>query len=647
MTTPHPFAVCGDLAALRALPVQELAELAGQIRAFLIEKVCAGGGHLGPNLGVVELTLALHRVFDSPRDSLVFDTGHQAYVHKLLTGRGEDFDTLRQAGGLSGYPSRSESQHDLVENSHASTALSYADGLAKARQLAGEQERAVVAVIGDGAMTGGLAFEALNNLGAAKDRPVIVVVNDNGRSYAPTAGALAAHLEQLRADGGRGACRNLFTDLGFAYFGPVDGHDTTELEDTLRRARALRRPVVVHVVTVKGRGYAPAEQDEADRLHAVGAVDPATGRPLPSTPGASGTPASPVLPSWTSAFSESLLELAEQRADVVALTAAMLRPTGLRAMQERFPERVFDVGIAEQHAVTSAAGLAMGGFRPVVAVYATFLSRAFDQVLMDVALHRLPVTFVLDRAGVTGPDGPSHHGMWDLSVFSAVPGLRIAAPRDTARLKELLAESVAYADGPTLVRFPRGRSPDDLPALERGAAGDVLFRARSGSRDVLLVAAGPMAHRACEAAAELAEFGIGATVIDPRWVLPVSRSLADLAAGYRLVITVEDGLRYGGVGTALLETLGECAATVPVVRLGLPRTFIEHGERERLLERAGLSAKAITNAVLVARSVHGPLSAPATSSGGVPEPRRRPVPAASRPLAVPPSSASPAVRRAR
>ncbi|MEU2799684.1 1-deoxy-D-xylulose-5-phosphate synthase [Streptomyces sp. NPDC007117] len=587
-------ALPGGLEELRALPAAELPQLAARIRRFLIEGVCATGGHLGPNLGVVELTLGLHRVFDSPHDALIFDTGHQAYVHKLLTGRDKEFDTLRQEGGLSGYPSHSESVHDLVENSHASTALSYADGLAKARQLAGESDRAVVAVIGDGALTGGMAFEALNNLGAAFDRPVVIVLNDNGRSYAPTTGALAEHLNDLKFGGGAETCRNLFTDLGFTYYGPVDGHNTREIEQVLRRARTLNRPVVVHVKTVKGKGYPPAERDEADCLHAVGTVEVATGYPVHT--------GKPAAASWTSVFGTELHRLATQHPDVMAITASMLRPTGLHLMEQAFPERVFDVGIAEQHAVTSAAGMAMAGLHPVVAIYATFLNRAFDQVLMDVALHRLGVTFVADRAGITGPDGPSHHGMWDLGVFAQVPGLRIAAPRDGARLKELLAEAVAITDGPSLLRFPKGSTPPDLPALQRVEAGDVLFRSRAGSLDVLLVAVGAMAHRAFRAAAELADFGISATVLDPRWVNPLPPALTDLAARHRLVVTIEDGQRQSGVGTSLLQVLNDRAATVPVVRLGLPRAFIEPGSRERLLEQAGLSAEAIVKAVLVARS---------------------------------------------
>ena len=628
---------------VRSLPGGHLPALAEEIRRFLVERVCATGGHLGPNLGVVELTLALHRVFDSPRDSIIFDTGHQAYVHKLLTGRRAGFEQLRRSGGPSGYPSRTESEHDLVENSHASTALAYADGLAKARQLAGETGRAVVAVIGDGALTGGLAFEALNNLGAAKDRPVIVVLNDNGRSYAPTTGALAAHLNDLKVGRGLEPCRNLFTDLGFVYFGPVDGHNAAELEQILIRARAMNRPVVVHAVTVKGKGFIPAEQDEADCLHAVGAVDPASGRPASPFPGMAGTPKSRPRPSWTDVFSTSLLELAEQREDIVAVTASMLRPTGLRAMAERFPQRVFDVGIAEQHAVTSAAGLAMGGCHPVVAIYATFMSRAFDQVLMDVALHKLPVTFVLDRAGITGPDGPSHHGMWDMAVFSSVPGMCVAAPRDAIRLHELLAEAVELSKGPGLIRFPKGTVPGEVPTVERLQSGDVLHCTAAGSRDVLLVAAGPMGQPACAAARELEDLGIGATVIDPRWLLPVQSALVNLAASYRLVVTLEDGLRDGGLGTALLQAVNDRAVDVPVVRLGLPRAFIEHGGRDKLLESAGLSTEAIKNAVLAARSTR----TPAAPAGSVPT--QRPVPRAPQPTAaasVPRTSAA-ASRRTR
>jgi 1-deoxy-D-xylulose-5-phosphate synthase len=603
---------------VRAVPVSELPVLAGEIRGFLVGAVCGAGGHLGPNLGVVELTLALHRVFDSPRDALIFDTGHQAYVHKLLTGRQKGFSMLRRAGGLSGYPSRVESVHDVVENSHASTALSYADGLARARQLAGEQDRAVVAVVGDGALTGGMAWEALNNLGAVRERPVVVVVNDNGRSYAPTTGALAGHLNGLKFGGGVESCRNLFTDLGFTYFGPVDGHNTFEMEQVLRRARAMSRPVVVHVMTVKGKGYAPAETDEADCLHAVGIVDPATGRPAFLMPEAAGMQAAPSARSWTSVFSTCLLELAEHRPDVVAVTASMLRPTGLHAMAERFPERVFDVGIAEQHAVTSAAGLAMGGLHPVVAVYATFLNRAFDQVLMDVALHRLPVTFVLDRAGVTGPDGPSHHGMWDLSLLSVVPGIRIAAPRDTRRLEELLGEAVGWEEGPTVVRLPKAGEGPEIPALARMDGVDILYRSPRGALDVLLVGVGPLAGAAVEAAQVLQGQGLGVTVADPRWVLPVNEALPGLASRHRLVVSIEDGVVTGGVGWALAQECQRQGVTTPVVPLGLPREFITHGSRTGLLAEAGLDAAGIAHTARCALSAGEPAPAAAVLGQQVP-----------------------------
>ncbi|MBP2400767.1 1-deoxy-D-xylulose-5-phosphate synthase [Streptomyces syringium] len=591
--------------ALRALPAGRLSELAAQIRRRLVDTVCARGGHLGPNLGVVELTIALHRVFDSPRDTLLFDIGHQGYVHKLLTGRHEEFGTLRQASGLSGYLCRAESDHDLVENSHASTALSYADGLAKARRLTGEQDRAVVAVIGDGALTGGMAWEALDNIAAAPGRPVIIVLNDNGRSYAPTTGALARHLALLRGAGAQqsqvtGA--NVFTQHGLAFIGPVDGHDIPALENALRRARSLHSPVVVHVVTVKGQGYPPAENDDADRFHAVGVTDPVTGRPATSRPSAQGGPAA-VPRSWTSVFGGELLALAGEREDLVAVTASMLRPTGLHLMAERFPGRVFDVGIAEQHAVTSAAGLAMGGLHPVVAIYATFLNRAFDQVLMDVALHQLPVTFVLDRAGITGPDGPSHHGMWDLSLLSVVPGIRVAAPRDTARLRELLREAVAIGNGPTALRLPKATTGTDLGALARMDGMDVLHRSTRRPLDVLLATAGATAPAAVQAARQLEEKeGIGCTVVDPRWIIPVNPALVHLAARHRLTITVEDNIRTGGFGTLLAQACTDTAVTTPVHSLGLPSAFLPHGPRDALLARAGLDADGIAKTVLHART---------------------------------------------
>ncbi|MES4833178.1 1-deoxy-D-xylulose-5-phosphate synthase, partial [Streptomyces anthocyanicus] len=451
---------------LKALSEAELGELSDEIRDFLVHAVARTGGHLGPNLGVVELTVALHRVFESPDDRILWDTGHQSYVHKLLTGR-QDFSKLRSKGGLSGYPSREESAHDVIENSHASTVLGWADGLAKARQVQGERSH-VVAVIGDGALTGGMAWEALNNIAAARDRPLIIVVNDNERSYAPTIGGLANHLATLRTTDGyeralawgkdvlqrtpvvghtvyealhgakKGfkdafAPQGLFEDLGLKYLGPIDGHDIGAVESALRRAKRFHGPVLVHCLTEKGRGYEPALRDEEDHFHTVGVMDPLTCEPLGPAGG----------PSWTSVFGEEIVRIGEERADVVAITAAMLHPVGLAPFAERFPDRVWDVGIAEQHAAVSAAGLATGGLHPVVAVYATFLNRAFDQLLMDVALHRCGVTFVLDRAGVTGVDGASHNGMWDMSVLQVVPGLRIAAPRDADQLRAQLREAVA------------------------------------------------------------------------------------------------------------------------------------------------------------------------------------------------------------
>lgn len=437
-------------ADLKRMSVEDLGELAAEIRDFLVDKVRRAGGHLGPNLGVVELTLALHRVFDSPRDAIVWDVGHQAYVHKIVTGRAAGFDRLRQTGGVTGYPSRAESEHDWVESSHASSGLSYVDGLAKAFAL-GDGERHAVAVVGDGALTGGMCWEALNNIAAHRERPVVIVINDNGRSYSPTIGGLADHLAALRLqpgyerllDGGREILKHtpvvgrpiyaalhaakaglkdalspqaMFSDLGLKYLGPVDGHDQVALEKALQSAKAFGGAVIVHVVTEKGHGYAPAVNHEHDQMHQTDPIDPETG--LPPVKG----------PSWTGVFGDELAKIGAEREDVVAITAAMLRSTGLDKFAEAFPDRWYDVGIAEQHAVTSAAGLAMGGLHPVVAIYSTFLNRAFDQVLMDVALHRQPVTLVLDRAGITGPDGPSHHGMWDLSLLGMVPGMRVAAP---------------------------------------------------------------------------------------------------------------------------------------------------------------------------------------------------------------------------
>ncbi|MCW7944333.1 1-deoxy-D-xylulose-5-phosphate synthase [Streptomyces hygroscopicus] len=582
---------------LRRMDRGELVRLAHEIRSFLVTQVAASGGHLGSNLGAVELAIALHRVFDSPRDALLFDTGHQSYVHKILTGRAGRFSTLRQADGLSGYPSRAESPHDWIENSHASTVLSYADGLAKARALQGHQGR-VVALIGDGALTGGMAWEALNNLGAAPERPVIVVLNDNGRAYAPTAGRIGMLLADM-STGQRGVPPqhervpgavqdNLFTTLGFAYVGPVDGHDEQALERALRRARDLGGPVVVHAVTAKGRGYAPAENDSAERMHAIGLIDPATG-----------AAAKPVKSTWTDAFAEELCRLAEQHPHLVAITAAMPGPTGLAAFAARYPKRFFDVGIAEQHAVTSAAGLAMGGAHPVVAIYSTFLNRAFDQVLMDVALHRLGVTFVLDRAGITGPDGASHHGMWDVNLLAMVPGLRLAAPRDPHTLRLALAEAVAHANGPTVVRYPKASAGADLPAVQRYGDVDLLTPTHKGN-DVLLVAHGPLAEPALQAATWLEACDINVTVAAPVWELPVSGALMELAAQHERVVTVEDGLADGGAGSRLAHACRQAGVKTPVDNLGLPTAFTPVGDRTDLLDQAGLSASRLADHILTA-----------------------------------------------
>ncbi|HTF12430.1 MAG TPA: 1-deoxy-D-xylulose-5-phosphate synthase [Asanoa sp.] len=593
-------------ADLRALPESALPELALEIRSRLMESVSQTGGHLGPNLGVVELTIALHRVFDSPHDALVWDTGHQAYVHKMLTGRWAALDSLRQEGGLSGYPSRSESGHDIVENSHASTALSYADGLAKAFAIGGRPDRAVVAVVGDGALTGGMVWEALNNIGAAPHRPMVIVLNDNGRSYAPTAGAVGAHLVSLRD----GSAASVFEQLGLAYLGPVDGHNAAEVEVALRKARSLGTPTVVHCLTRKGLGYPPAEQDEADRMHTVGPAGPPSGAR-----------------SWTSVFGEEMVALGQERPDVVAISAAMLGPTGLQAFADRYPDRAFDVGIAEQHAVTSAAGLATGGLHPVVCVYSTFLNRAFDQVMMDVALHRLAVTFVLDRAGITGSDGPSHHGMWDLSLLGMVPGMRVAAPRDGEQLRLLLREAVAHRDGPAALRFPKADVGPALPAVGRlgsadvlrwgsarrpssapggpwqaagpGGAGQVAASGGAGRPElapegVLVLAVGPLGAAALAAADRL---DVPVTVADPRWLLPVDPELVAVAAGQRLVVTVEDNGAHGGYGDAVSRALRCAGAHVPVRSLALPQRFLAHGSRSAILKARGLDAESIADAV--------------------------------------------------
>jgi 1-deoxy-D-xylulose-5-phosphate synthase len=567
-------------ADLKRLPLSMLGMLAQEIREFLIAKVSEAGGHLGSNLGVVELTIAVHRVFNSPCDVLLFDTGHQAYVHKILTGRSEEFSSLRQACGLSGYPSRTESVHDVIENSHASTALSYADGLAKAFAVHGITDRRVVAIVGDGALTGGMCWEALNNLGAALDRPVIIVLNDNGRSYSPTAGGVARHLAAARQTD-----PSVFENLGLAYLGPLDGHDITNVEDALRHACRLHRPVVVHCVTRKGKGYLPAEQDEIDHLHTVGVIDPATGQPR-----------CPGKPTWTSVFADEITAIGAQRADVVCVTAAMLHPTGLGQFAARFPDRIFDVGIAEQHAVTSAAGLALGGLHPVVALYSTFVSRAFDQLLMDVALHRLPVTMVLDRAGVTGPDGPSHHGMWDSSILPVVPGLRIAAPRDPTGLRELLREAIGISDGPTVIRYPKATLGPDIPAVGRIGQCDVL---RDDPAAIgLLVAVGALAGPCLTAAQELAAHNVPVTVVNPRWIAPVDPALLALAGAHRLVLTVEDTSTTGALGARIAQALAAAGSDTCAATFALPPRFLPHANRDQILQAHGLDGVGIATAVL-------------------------------------------------
>jgi len=614
---------------LRGLTDQQLADLATEIRELLVDKVSKTGGHLGPNLGMVEITLAMHRVFDSPTDRLIYDTGHQAYVHKILTGRAGEFDTLRQQGGLSGYPCRAESEHDIVENSHASTSLSYADGLAKAYRLRGE-DRHVVALIGDGGLTGGMAWEALNNIADADDLKLVIIVNDNGRSYSPTVGGLANHLTSLRTNPryervldlikknlGRTpmvgpplyevlhgvkkglkdvlAPQGMFEDLGLKYVGPVDGHDRRALEAALSSAKSFGGPVIVHAVTKKGFGYDAAENDEEDNFHQV--------RP-PNKPRG-----------WTDVFSEELVEIGRHRPDVVAITAAMLHPTGLHRFAEAYPDRTFDVGIAEQHAVTSAAGLAMGGMHPVVAVYATFLNRAFDQVLMDVALHKCGVTFVLDRAGVTGDDGASHNGMWDMSILQVVPGLRLAAPRDGARVAELLNEAVDVDDAPTVLRFPKGPVFEDLPAIGKAGGCDVLARPAAGAdRDVLLVGIGSMAVTAVDVAGRLTAQGFGVTVVDPRWVKPVDPALVELARDHRHVVTIEDNGRAGGCGAAIAQALRDAGVRTPVRDFGIPQRFLDHAKRPAILSEIGLTPQDLALEVL--RQITGEHAEPATDESG-------------------------------
>ena len=611
---------------LRALTLEQLEDLAGEIRAFLIANVARTGGHLGPNLGVVELTLGIHRVFDSPTDSIVFDTGHQYYVHKLLTGR-KDFTTLRQQGGLAGYPDRGESEHDIVESSHASASLSWVDGISRANKLRKQTERYAIALVGDGALTGGMAWEAVNNIAADKDRKAIIVVNDNGRSYAPTIGGLANQLSGLRQqldkfrthpsyedamsklkgklkDSGavgtfaykslhatkKGikdwwAPQGLFEDLGLKYIGPIDGHNQRAVEEALLQAKQFGGPVLVHAMTEKGHGYAPAIADVADQFHAVGVIDPETGVPV----------ASGGAKSWTSVFGDEIALVADERDDIVAITGAMLQPVGLKKMADKYPERVIDVGIAEQHAMTAAAGLAFGGLHPVVCVYATFLNRAFDQLLMDVALHKAGVTIVLDRAGVTGPDGPSHHGMWDMALTQIVPNLHLAAPRDASRLREELREALAIDDAPSVVRFSKGSVGEEVEAIDRLPDGvDVL--ARLGDRaapDVLIVSVGAMSELSLDVAHRLNSQGISVSVVDPRWVLPVPASVVSLAARHRIVVCIEDGVRAGGVGSRLRTEMRAAGVDTALNEVGLPTEFLAHGTRAQVLERVGLTAQQV------------------------------------------------------
>ena len=608
-------------ADLKSLTHKQLIELAQEIRDFLIAKVAKTGGHLGPNLGVVETTIAIHKVFDSPNDSIVFDTGHQSYVHKILTGR-KDFDTLRQKDGLAGYPQRSESVHDIVESSHASSSLSWADGIAKAYKLTEQNDRYVIAVVGDGALTGGMTWEALNNISDDNDRKLVIVVNDNGRSYAPTIGGLARYLNGIRTEkiyrrlyrlskkvffkfgtigrmaystlrgAGKGllgsfAPKGMFPNLDLKYIGPVDGHDLHAMEAALNQAKKYANPVIVHAITQKGKGYDPAVSDEADQFHAVGQIDPDTGVSIES----SGKK------SWTSVFADELVSIADNNKSVVGITAAMLIPVGMHKFAAKYPDRVFDVGIAEQHAVTSSAGMAFGGLHPVVAVYATFMNRAFDQVLMDVALHKAGVTFVLDRAGVTGPDGASHHGMWDLAMLQIVPGIRIASPRDEARLREQLSEAVAISDAPTVIRFSKGTVSNELKAIRRLEDGvDILHE--SSAKDVLILTVGAMAETGIQVAKMLSDQGIGSTVVDPRWVIPVPKSIVKMAADHRLVVTIEDGIRVGGIGTRVRQDLRAAQIDTALSEIGLPDEFLEHASRNEILERVGLTAQSISREIV-------------------------------------------------
>lgn len=607
-------------ADLQGLSYKQLTELSAEIRQFLITKVSKTGGHLGPNLGVVELTIAIHRIFDSPKDVVLFDTGHQSYVHKILTGRADQFDGLRQRGGIAGYPNRAESEHDVIENSHASTALSWGDGISRGFAITNQHDRSVVVVVGDGALTGGMSWEALNNIAASNERNLVIIVNDNERSYSPTIGGLATYLATLRVtrgyekflDWGKEVLTNtpvvgnpiyetlhgmkkgikdiiapqgMFEDLGLKYVGPIDGHDLVAMERALIQAKEFGQPVLVHVITEKGKGHQPAVADQAEKFHAVGVLDPETGIPL----GKSAT-------SWTNVFAEEMLLVGEERADIVALTAAMLGPTGLDKFQEKYPMRTIDVGIAEQHAVTSAAGLAFTGLHPVIAVYSTFLNRAFDQLLLDVALHKAGVTFVLDRAGVTGDDGPSHHGIWDLALTGIIPTMRVAAPRDASRLRETLREALDVSDAPTAIRFPKGAVTKDIPAFERRDGVDVLYRGESA--DVLLVSIGAMAAIAVEAASQAYREGVGVTVIDPRWVKPIPEPLITMARRYKSVVVLEDGIKHAGIASSISEAFREAGLNVAIHSIGIPLEFIEHSKRSEILDDLGINAQRISRDIV-------------------------------------------------
>ena len=628
---------------LRGLTTAELEQLASEIRDFVVAAVSETGGHLGSNLGAVELTLALHRVFDSPRDAILWDTGHQAYIHKIVTGRRGGFSQLRQAGGISGYPSREESVHDFIENSHASTVLSYAYGLAVARDAGQTPDRNhIVAVIGDGSMTGGMAYEALNNLGHSSKR-VIIVLNDNGRSYAPTisnlsqgapderkAGILSKTLIKIRinpvyvrrqrkiekflknipligtqAERGMEAFKAgvreflqppaFFEALGVRYIGPIDGHDIEAMEHAFSAAeqRVEEGPVVIHVITEKGRGYSPAEDDDEKHLHDAPMFDPINGPPKSVPTG------------YTEAFADTITKLAELDSRIVAITAAMPGPTGLIQFQEHFPDRFFDVGIAEQHAVTAAAGMAMGGMRPVVALYSTFLNRAWDQVVYDVAMHRLPVIFCLDRAGITGDDGPSHHGVYDMALLSKVPGMRVLAPSSTQDLQQMLNDAISLADtGPVAIRYPKGLARN-VDENDIGTGLQARKLVDGATKRVCILAIGKMVGAALEAAETLKASNIDVTVWDVRSCAPLDPAMIADAMQHDIVITAEDGIRDGGIGMTIENTINDMSTSTtsttnkrPVIRvLGVPTSFVPTAKPQVILHQMGLDSQGIVATV--------------------------------------------------